>query len=636
MDPSDIYHDLHEIELREKINELEDEKTQLMQRIENLEGGVIKLCNELTEMKERSISLERNISELFNTAKLEMERKQQCIDDLQNQLDSFMRNSQNFNPYKRFRQDSHSEFRDCKKSRYDNRPSRGRNDYRDKRESERRSRSIESVKGSNIKQDDYHKSDSFSNSNKNDTKSRNYHRSNSRTGDNNKKQIKENQNSKHFSHLRNSDKVNKDIDVIEIEVEYPKKEQKILKGAPRNTEDVLEIVDEKLTYDLLQSSAKVKDSSDSLKRKFENGLKDSGASSHQEYKRKDTKHTTDVKERKKEKRIIDTNKAKAEEKYASIVKMITEESKSLKPDSKNHGNDDAHNISTAIKAPVFEKGEIVEDEEKNLEELLNLKHKELRIYNDAHSVLASSDVLDIEDKKNSSNMCVHNETKLYSQEVKVKEENDDVSVKSLEEPLDTKDDLVTIEGKECPQVKKEAQCDSMLKTDVKMPSKEELTSNGTNKDDNTIDMPNDAVKVEIKKEPILRNISSLFIIAIIPFQRREYVKYSKVFPFSETFDIKIPSKWYRRTVGALEIACGIAMAFIPNREYKIKNGANICLLFLTLMAVYSHYMVADKLERTAPALVFLFMLSGRLVVFWQLARREAGQTETQVNGFKQE
>lgn len=69
---------------------------------------------------------------------------------------------------------------------------------------------------------------------------------------------------------------------------------------------------------------------------------------------------------------------------------------------------------------------------------------------------------------------------------------------------------------------------------------------------------------------------------------------------------------------------------------KIKNGANICLLVLTLMAVYSHYMVADKLERTAPALVFLFMLSGRLVVYYQLTRREQDKTETTANGFKQE
>ncbi|KAI4465251.1 spinal cord expression protein 4 [Holotrichia oblita] len=115
--------------------------------------------------------------------------------------------------------------------------------------------------------------------------------------------------------------------------------------------------------------------------------------------------------------------------------------------------------------------------------------------------------------------------------------------------------------------------------------------------------------------------------------RKEYVKYAKVFPFAEMLDLKIPSKWYRRAVGSLEIICGLAMVIIPN--HKIKNGANICLLILTLMAVYSHYMVADKLERTAPALVFLFMLSGRLVVYWQLNnKKELG--ETQANGFKQE
>ncbi|XP_017768069.1 PREDICTED: transmembrane protein 35 [Nicrophorus vespilloides] len=118
--------------------------------------------------------------------------------------------------------------------------------------------------------------------------------------------------------------------------------------------------------------------------------------------------------------------------------------------------------------------------------------------------------------------------------------------------------------------------------------------------------------------------------------RKEYVKYAKVFPFSEMLDFKVPSKWYRRTVGTLEIICGLAMAFIPN--HKVRNCANVCLLLLTLMAVYSHYMVADKLERTAPALVFLFMLSGRLVVYWQISRRQTEQVEAaQANGgFKQE
>ncbi|XP_050307269.1 novel acetylcholine receptor chaperone [Anthonomus grandis grandis] len=117
--------------------------------------------------------------------------------------------------------------------------------------------------------------------------------------------------------------------------------------------------------------------------------------------------------------------------------------------------------------------------------------------------------------------------------------------------------------------------------------------------------------------------------------RKEYVKYAKVFPLSDMLDFKVPSKWYRRTVGVLEIVFGAAMAFYPN--HKIKNGANIGLLGLTLMAVYSHYMVADHFERTAPALVFLFLLCGRLVVFYQVQRKEMLMSEQLVsNGFKQE
>ncbi|XP_066147410.1 novel acetylcholine receptor chaperone [Euwallacea fornicatus] len=117
--------------------------------------------------------------------------------------------------------------------------------------------------------------------------------------------------------------------------------------------------------------------------------------------------------------------------------------------------------------------------------------------------------------------------------------------------------------------------------------------------------------------------------------RKEYVKYAKVFPFSDLLDFKIPSKWYRRTVGVLEIVFGAALAFYPN--HKIKNGANMGLLVLTVMAMYSHYMVADRLERTAPAIVFFFLLCGRLVVFFQIQKKELLAAEQPTsNGFKQE
>ncbi|KPJ11262.1 Transmembrane protein 35 [Papilio machaon] len=119
--------------------------------------------------------------------------------------------------------------------------------------------------------------------------------------------------------------------------------------------------------------------------------------------------------------------------------------------------------------------------------------------------------------------------------------------------------------------------------------------------------------------------------------RKEYVRYAKVFPLSEMLDFKLPSKWYRRTVGGLEILFGLCLALIPS--HKIKNAANIGLVLLMMLAAYSHVMVGDPFDRCAPALVFFFMLSGRLVVWYQTSRREAQEnaaTAQNGNGLKRD
>lgn len=54
--------------------------------------------------------------------------------------------------------------------------------------------------------------------------------------------------------------------------------------------------------------------------------------------------------------------------------------------------------------------------------------------------------------------------------------------------------------------------------------------------------------------------------SFFPFQRKEYVKYAKVFPLTKLFDIKIASKWYRRVVGSMEMISGLCMMVIPNRK----------------------------------------------------------------------
>ncbi|CAL4063654.1 unnamed protein product, partial [Meganyctiphanes norvegica] len=108
--------------------------------------------------------------------------------------------------------------------------------------------------------------------------------------------------------------------------------------------------------------------------------------------------------------------------------------------------------------------------------------------------------------------------------------------------------------------------------------------------------------------------------------RKEFAKYSKVFPLAQTLEFKIPSKWYRRTIGGLEVFCGCCLTFIPSK--RIKQAANIVLVMMMLFATYNHWMVGDKFERLAPSLVFFFMLSCRMIVEYQIKRKEKQDRKT--------
>jgi hypothetical protein len=61
--------------------------------------------------------------------------------------------------------------------------------------------------------------------------------------------------------------------------------------------------------------------------------------------------------------------------------------------------------------------------------------------------------------------------------------------------------------------------------------------------------------------------------------------------------------------------------FILYVTAKVKQGANIVLVVLMLMAVYSHYMVNDKFERTAPALVSKFCINRPILSFLKINKK---------------
>ena len=58
----------------------------------------------------------------------------------------------------------------------------------------------------------------------------------------------------------------------------------------------------------------------------------------------------------------------------------------------------------------------------------------------------------------------------------------------------------------------------------------------------------------------------------------------------------------------------LQMAPVPGGKSKpflirwLKNGANLLLLGLKVLNVYSHWAINDEFERTAPSLVFFLLL----------------------------
>jgi len=119
--------------------------------------------------------------------------------------------------------------------------------------------------------------------------------------------------------------------------------------------------------------------------------------------------------------------------------------------------------------------------------------------------------------------------------------------------------------------------------------------------------------------------------------RKHYVKYAKVFPMASLLEFRVPSKWYRRAIGGIEVICGGLLAGFPS--HKVKNVANVTLLMLMFLALYSQYVVSDPFERIGPTMVFSFMLIGRLVIFYQIHRKEKQKVDASgatANGLKQD
>lgn len=107
--------------------------------------------------------------------------------------------------------------------------------------------------------------------------------------------------------------------------------------------------------------------------------------------------------------------------------------------------------------------------------------------------------------------------------------------------------------------------------------------------------------------------------------RRNFLHYAKVFPLSEHFKLKVDAKYYRLSFGSLEIINGLVLLLCP--WPKVKTVSNILLILSNFLQVYTQYQIGDKFEKIAPSFVFILMLTCRLIVNWQVKRRESKEAE---------
>ncbi|XP_053330174.1 novel acetylcholine receptor chaperone [Spea bombifrons] len=91
--------------------------------------------------------------------------------------------------------------------------------------------------------------------------------------------------------------------------------------------------------------------------------------------------------------------------------------------------------------------------------------------------------------------------------------------------------------------------------------------------------------------------------------KRAYKSYVKALPGLKK--LGITSVFLRKTIGSLELACGIVLTLVPGRP---RDVANFILLILVLIVLFFHQLVGDPLKRYAHALVFGILLTCRLLV----------------------
>ncbi|XP_067951071.1 novel acetylcholine receptor chaperone-like [Watersipora subatra] len=98
--------------------------------------------------------------------------------------------------------------------------------------------------------------------------------------------------------------------------------------------------------------------------------------------------------------------------------------------------------------------------------------------------------------------------------------------------------------------------------------------------------------------------------------KAQFKRARTVFPFAKTLGWKPKTSEYRKAVGTTHLVCGLLLIFIPG---PLKTLANVVLLALMSLAIYSSWALEEDLKHFTGPLVFALLLACRLVIQFQSA-----------------
>jgi hypothetical protein len=109
--------------------------------------------------------------------------------------------------------------------------------------------------------------------------------------------------------------------------------------------------------------------------------------------------------------------------------------------------------------------------------------------------------------------------------------------------------------------------------------------------------------------------------------QQEFGRFNKVFPLYQYTGWRPFARNYRQFVGVAEVIGGSLMVMVPG---QVKELSNIVLLGVLGGAFYTHVALGDAMERMAPCLVFMLLTLCRLVILYQVNRKEKQEMEMMI------